>query len=158
MWFDAPGGVASVGAAREQRFPLAHSFPCGYNSALVGAHNKNIRACGWPCRSAKASPHDCNAMANQEHTRIRGRRAVVLRQRRIRAEPLCRDCRDQGRTALATVPDHIIPLAQGGVEDGLVVSPNIRCLCAPCHDKRTREQFDQRAPRKRIGSDGWPID
>jgi 5-methylcytosine-specific restriction enzyme A len=90
-------------------------------------------------------------------TRIRGRKAVELRRRRLAAEPLCRDCLAVGRVTASTVPDHIVPLAMGGIEDGQVASPNIRCLCAECHDKRTREQFGQAAPRRVIGLDGWPI-
>jgi 5-methylcytosine-specific restriction protein A len=93
-----------------------------------------------------------------EHARIRGRRAVELRKRRLQAEPLCRDCMAEGRVTIATVPDHIIPLAQGGVEDGQVTGPNLRCLCQACHLKRTAEQFGVRTPRKKIGRDGWPVD
>jgi 5-methylcytosine-specific restriction protein A len=84
--------------------------------------------------------------------RIRGRLGVNMRKARLRAEPLCRDCKEQGVIRPAVVPDHIRPLALGG-ED---VEDNIRCLCADCHDKRTREQFGQRPRRPTIGVDGWP--
>jgi len=58
----------------------------------------------------------------------------------------------KGRVTASTVPDHIVPLDHGGIEDGLAISPNIRCLCDPCHAKRTREQFKhQRMERM----DGW---
>lgn len=84
--------------------------------------------------------------------RIRGRRGVELRKRRLFCEPLCRMCKALGRTTVATVPDHIRPLAKGG-ED---VDSNIRCLCAEHHDEVTREEFGQRK-RTLVGDDGWPI-
>jgi 5-methylcytosine-specific restriction protein A len=67
---------------------------------------------------------------------------------------LCRDCNDKGRVTAATVPDHILPLSKGGTD----TDDNIRCLCKPCHDIRTAEQFGYRAPRKAIAVDGWPVD
>jgi 5-methylcytosine-specific restriction protein A len=85
--------------------------------------------------------------------RLRGRRAVEQRKRRLRDEPLCRDCKEQGIITPATVPDHIVPLAKGGTDD----DSNIRCLCAECHDARTREQFGHRK-RVEIGADGWPVE
>lgn len=85
--------------------------------------------------------------------RIRGRKGQELRKRRLAAEPLCRDCKAKGRYTAATVPDHIIPLAQGGKD----TDDNIRCLCAKCHRKRTAEQFGRRK-RVTIGNDGWPVD
>lgn len=84
--------------------------------------------------------------------RLRGRKAVAQRKRRLRAEPLCRDCREKGQVRAATVPDHITPLSQGGTDD----DDNIRCLCDECHRKRTAEQFGQRY-KQPIGADGWPI-
>lgn len=67
-------------------------------------------------------------------------------------EPLCRDCKANGRITAATVPDHIIPLALGGTD----TDDNIRCLCSSCHDRRTAEQFGKRY-RQAIGTDGWPV-
>ena len=83
--------------------------------------------------------------------RLRGRRAVAQRLRRLRAEPLCRDCAARGRVELATVPDHIVPLARGGSDD----DGNIRCLCAGCHRIRTAGQFGHRSTVG-TGADGWP--
>lgn len=84
--------------------------------------------------------------------RQRGRKGVETRKRRLMAEPLCRDCITKGRVTESTVPDHIIPLAKGGPDtDG-----NIRCLCGPCHDARTAEQFGHRV-KVETGVDGWPI-
>lgn len=84
--------------------------------------------------------------------RLRGRRAVAQRLRRLRTEPLCRDCAFAGIVREATVPDHILPLAHGGSDE----DSNIRCLCAECHAKRTAQQFGQRRT-VRIDADGWPI-
>ena len=84
--------------------------------------------------------------------RLRGRQAVAQRLRRLRAEPLCRDCATLDVVREATVPDHIVPLAHGGSDD----DSNIRCLCAECHIRRTAEQFGLRR-KVAVGSDGWPI-
>lgn len=88
----------------------------------------------------------------QNYGRIQGRAGIALRKRRLALEPLCRDCKAKGIYTASTVPDHIIPLSQGGTED----QSNIRCLCQPCHDRRTAEQFGYKA-KPTIGVDGWPI-
>lgn len=84
--------------------------------------------------------------------RLRGRAGQEQRLRRLMAEPLCRDCRDRGLVVPATVPDHIVPLAKGGTD----TDDNIRCLCDPCHRKRTAEQFGHQI-RHAVGVDGWPL-
>lgn len=84
-------------------------------------------------------------------TRLRGRAGMVQRKRRLDDEPLCRDCKSAGIIRIATTPDHIIPLARGGLD----IDENIRCLCADCHKVRTAEQFGWRK-RVKIGLDGWP--
>jgi 5-methylcytosine-specific restriction protein A len=49
------------------------------------------------------------------------------------------------------VPDHIKPLALGGTDE----DDNIRCLCKPCHDEVTAEEFGHRQVVG-VGEDGWP--
>jgi 5-methylcytosine-specific restriction protein A len=84
--------------------------------------------------------------------RLRGRAGQAQRERRLkRTNGLCEMCLDEGTTRLATVVDHITPLALGG-ED---VDRNTRNLCDPHHLKVTAEQFGHR-PRPVIGPDGWP--
>lgn len=91
-------------------------------------------------------------IAKQGTQRLRGRRAVEQRRRRLAAEPLCRDCTAKGLIVPSTVPDHIEPLSQGGAD----TDDNIRCLCDPCHKRRTEEQFGHRTTQE-IGVDGWPV-
>jgi 5-methylcytosine-specific restriction protein A len=87
--------------------------------------------------------------------RLRGRAGQKQRDRRLkRTNYLCEDCQAEGITRLAKVVDHIIPLAHGGPDD----DENTRNLCDDHNLKRTAEQFALRAPNKRIGVDGWPIE
>ena len=90
--------------------------------------------------------------SDQGTPRLRGRNGVEQRKRRLAAEPLCRDCTAKGYITASMVPDHIIPLSQGGPD----TDDNIRCLCGACHEDRTREQFGH---RQVVGSDtdGWPV-
>ncbi|WP_366512945.1 HNH endonuclease [Sphingomonas telluris] len=91
-------------------------------------------------------------MKRNGYGRIQGRAGVALRKARLAKQPLCEDCLAQGRYTEAKTPDHIVPLAQGGTD----TDDNIRCLCKPCHDKRTAEQFGYKV-RLTYGSDGWPV-
>jgi 5-methylcytosine-specific restriction enzyme A len=79
-----------------------------------------------------------------------GRAAVKQRKRRLRNEPLCRHCAAQGYVTASTVPDHILPLSRGGTDD----DANVQCLCAECHDKKTRSEFGRL--KQNVDADGWP--
>ncbi len=79
----------------------------------------------------------------QDTTRIRGRRNQQLRRHLFAEEPLCRLCLEAGRTAAATIRDHIIPLAEGGTEE----PANIQPLCRPCSDAKTQQEA-QRGRRR----------
>lgn len=86
--------------------------------------------------------------------RLRGRAGQRQRARRLeRTSGLCERCDAAGRTVLATVVDHIQPLALGGSDE----DKNTRNLCDGCHADVTAEQFGHRAPTQAIGADGWPI-
>lgn len=73
-----------------------------------------------------------------------GRRLQAKRAALFSREPLCRSCEAAGRTRLASIRDHVIPLAEGG-ED---VDSNTQPLCEPCHDAKTQAE----AARGRGGS------
>lgn len=92
-------------------------------------------------------------IASQGTQRLRGRRGVEQRKRRLDAEPLCRDCYAKGIITASTVPDHIVPLSQGGTDD----DSNIQCLCDECHDTKTRQDFGHRE-RSEVDATGWPTD
>jgi len=49
---------------------------------------------------------------------------------------LCVACSQSGRVSLATVADHIVPLA----EDGRDNEANMQGLCADCHATKTAEE------------------
>jgi 5-methylcytosine-specific restriction protein A len=84
--------------------------------------------------------------------RLRGRAGQAQRIRRLkRTHGLCEDCSREERTEVATVVDHIVPLALGGSDE----DSNTRNLCKLHHEMRTAEQFGHRA-KVRIGNDGWP--
>ena len=85
--------------------------------------------------------------------RLRGRAAVEQRQRRLkRTNYLCEDCLACGATQVATIVDHIIPLAHGGSDE----DANTRNLCDYHNRNRTAEQFGYRV-KQTTGADGWPI-
>lgn len=82
--------------------------------------------------------------------RLRGRAGQRQRQRRLdRTDGLCEWCNDRGFPVLATVVDHIKPLALGGSDE----DSNTRNLCNDCHADATAFQFGHRAPVKGKGVD-----
>lgn len=95
--------------------------------------------------------------------RLRGRAGQAQRKRRLaRTDGLCERClrigrwkgKGVGRTTLAAVVNHIIPLAHGGSDD----DENTENLCKPCDLEVTAEQFRYAEPikGKGIGRDGRP--
>lgn len=65
-----------------------------------------------------------------------GRKLQDWRARILRAEPLCRPCKEKGITTLAQEVDHVIPLEQGGTYDETNACP----ICIPCHKAKTARE------------------
>ncbi len=61
-------------------------------------------------------------------------------------------CLAEGKTTLATVVNHKIPLAHGGSDK----DDNTENLCKQHDLIVTAEQFGLKAPKQEIGVDGWP--
>lgn len=55
----------------------------------------------------------------------------VIRNKYIRAHPLCEECLRLGRAVPAEHVHHIIPLADGGTSD----ASNLMSLCKECHSR-----------------------
>ncbi len=52
----------------------------------------------------------------------------------IRQNPVCVDCKAEGKTTAANVVDHIIPIKKGGA---LVAPDNLQSLCNTHHNQKT---------------------
>jgi 5-methylcytosine-specific restriction enzyme A len=57
-----------------------------------------------------------------------------IRNRFIRAHPVCEHCAREGRTTIATEVDHVIPLSKGGTH----ADENLSALCHSCHMRKTQ--------------------
>lgn len=97
--------------------------------------------------------------------RLRGRAGQRQRERRLaRTDGLCERCAGLGRwqgrglnrVSVATVVNHIIPLAHGGSDE----DENTENLCRPCDLDVTAEQFGHTRSSGLGGCDvtGWPTD
>lgn len=68
--------------------------------------------------------------------RITGRRLQAMRAELFNRCPLCVMCSAVGRVSPATQRDHIVPLAEGGLDD----SSNEQGLCADCHETKSKAE------------------
>ncbi len=60
------------------------------------------------------------------------------------SQPLCVECRAQGRVTLATQRDHIVSLEEGGADD----DSNVQGLCQPCHDAKSKAESQRGRMRR----------
>ncbi|MBC3811342.1 HNH endonuclease [Undibacterium aquatile] len=65
--------------------------------------------------------------------RITGRRLQRMREALFAREPLCAECKRNGKINPATQRDHIVPLCDGGRDD----ETNEQGLCDPCHELKS---------------------
>lgn len=85
-------------------------------------------------------------------------RTATQRWRRLRelvlnADPLCAECRRQGRTVAAREVDHIVPVHQGGTD----ARENLQGLCRPCHWSKTATEARDRRTVRGCDVDGTPL-
>ena len=69
----------------------------------------------------------------------------------LRAEPLCRMCKSEGRVVEATIADHIEPHRGDRVA---FWNNELQSLCGPCHSSR-KQRMEQ--GQVVIGETGWPL-
>lgn len=110
--------------------------------------SKKFQRAGKPCNhpGCRALVRDGKAKCEQhrqawvkrsdEPERMKGRALQEARSRLFRRSPLCAECERQGRVRLAVVRDHIVSMAEGGLD----VEANTQGLCDPCHDAKTERE------------------
>ena len=83
-----------------------------------------------PCPEAPVRTHE-------RTTKERGYGAdwQAFRKRRLTDQPLCEDCIEAGRVTPATEVHHLKKIKDR--PDLRLVEENTRCLCSPCHKKRS---------------------
>ena len=71
--------------------------------------------------------------------RLSGRANQARRMRLFAQEPFCRTCAKKGLATVATIADHVVPLAEGATEDAYDLT-NMEPLCADCHQVKTQQE------------------
>jgi len=61
----------------------------------------------------------------------------LLRRQKLAKDPLCEQCKREGRLTPATVVDHIVPMKEGGA---CLDIKNLQSLCKRCHDSKTARE------------------
>ena len=84
--------------------------------------------------------------------RIRGRKGVSIRRTFLAQHPWCEHCRRTGHCVRSTQVDHMVRLADGGINH----PDNYQALCDKCHKAKTAAENG--TLRVEIGSDGYPIE
>ena len=77
--------------------------------------------------------------------RITGRRLQTMRAALFKRSPLCAECQRQGRVTAATQRDHVIPLAEGGLDN----ESNEQALCDACHETKSADEAERGRWRRR---------
>ena len=68
-----------------------------------------------------------------------GRAWKRIRDRYIKAHPLCEECQKQGKLTPAEEVHHILPLSKGGSSS----ADNLMALCKACHSRITADSGDR---------------
>ena len=76
---------------------------------------------------------------NPESNKRYGRAWKKIRDRYIKAHPLCEECQKDGRLTPAEEVHHIIPLSKGGSNE----YSNLMSLCKSCHSRISAESGDR---------------
>lgn len=104
--------------------------------------SKPAKPCTYPgCReltnTGRCEQHKRKAWTGGKETpRMTGRKLQKFREILFNEQPLCVECLKLDRVSVATIRDHIIPLAEGG-ED---IPENTQPLCQACSDAKTKEE------------------
>ena len=111
--------------------PYKPKRPCAYPGCGRLAKDKQYCAEHQKVMDKQYNQHERNPASNKRY----GRAWKRIRDRYIKAHPLCEECQRQGLLVAAEEVHHIIPLSNGGSSN----ADNLMSLCKPCHSRITLE-------------------
>ena len=109
--------------------PRKAKRPCRYR----GCPRITDSASGYCEEHEKQQARHYDKFFRRDHNKRYGYQWRKLRARFLSANPLCEQCKAQGRYTIATEVHHIKPLADGGTND----LSNLMPLCKSCHSRIT---------------------
>ena len=115
--------------------PYKPKRPCAYPGCGRLAENEQY------CAEHKRVANKTYNKYQRDHATNKryGRAWKRIRDRYIKAHPLCEECKKADRLTPAEEVHHILPLSHGGTND---VS-NLMSLCKSCHSRITAESGDR---------------
>ncbi len=108
----------------------------------------SMSGCGRLCENGEQYCREHKQVANKHYNQFQrdptsnkryGRTWKRIRDRFIKAHPLCEECQKNGRFVAAEEVHHILPLSRGGGND----ASNLMSLCKSCHSRITVEMGDR---------------
>mgnify|MGYP003593222929 CR=1 FL=1 len=100
---------------------------CGGNEQYCAEHQKVM--------DKQYNQYERDPASNKRY----GRSWKRIRDRFIRAHPLCEECKKQGKLMPADEVHHVLPLSRGGTN----AEDNLMALCHSCHARITVEMGDR---------------
>jgi 5-methylcytosine-specific restriction protein A len=119
---------------RGDKMPRKPKKPCGYPGC---PELTDKRYCSTHQRLS--NKHYNKYMRDPVSNKRYGRAWKRIRDRYIKAHPLCEACKRQGRLTPVEEVHHIKPLSQGGSND----FSNLMSLCKSCHSSITAKDGDR---------------
>lgn len=115
--------------------PYSPKRPCAY----IGCPRLAVNGQYCAVHQKEMERHYNHFQRDLECNKRYGRAWKRIRDRFIKAHPLCEECRKQGRLTPAAEVHHILPLSDGGTHD----YDNLMALCKACHSRITLEANKQ---------------
>ena len=115
--------------------PYKPKRPCAYPGCGRLAEREQYCAEHQKVMDKQYNQYERDPASNKRY----GRAWKRIRDRFIKAHPLCEECQKQGKLTPAEEVHHILPLSQGGTH----AEDNLMSLCTPCHSAITARSGDR---------------
>ena len=117
------------------RMPYKPKRPCAYPGCGRLAVREQYCAEHQKVMDKRYNQYERDPASNKRY----GRSWKRIRDRYIKAHPLCEECQKQGKLTPAEEVHHILPLSKGGNSN----AENLMSLCKACHSRITAESGDR---------------